>query len=72
MTDYLDFINLLAYDMHGSWESETGHPALAHRISSDRRTGGTSNIEWILDNWIALGADPMKLNLGMDHTVWLS
>ena len=67
MTDHLDFVNLLSFDMHGSWENKTGHPALAHKISADYRTGGeTTNIEWILDNWIDLGADPKKLNLGME------
>ena len=52
------------YDMHGHWESETGHQALAHKISSDDRLGGTTNIEWILDNWLDMGADPSKLFLG--------
>ena len=65
MTDYLDFVNLMSYDMHGHWESETGHQALAHKISSDDRSGGTTNLEWIFDNWIALGADPAKLILGL-------
>ena len=38
---------------------------MAHKISSDDRSGGTTNLEWILDNWIELGADPAKLNLGL-------
>ena len=65
MTDYLDFVNLLTYGMHGNWESETGHHSLAHKISSDDREEGTTNMEWILENWISLGADPAKLNLGL-------
>ena len=60
MTNNLDFVNLMSYDMHGSWESQTGHHALAHEVSSD----GTTNIKWILDEWIRLGADPSKLHLG--------
>ena len=38
---------------------------MAHKISSDDRSGGTTNLEWIFDNWIALGADPAKLILGL-------
>ena len=60
MTDNLDFVNLMSYDMHGSWEPQTGHHALALNISSDE----TTNIKWILDNWIELGANPLKLHLG--------
>ena len=65
MTDYLDFVNLLTYGMHGNWESKTGHHSLAQKISSDDREEGTTNMEWILENWISLGADPAKLNLGL-------
>ena len=64
LTDNLDFVNLMAYDMHGSWESETGHHTLAHALSIDDRQEGTTNVEWILDKWITLGADPSKLHLG--------
>ena len=71
MTDDVDdcFVNLLTYGMHGSWELQTGHHSLAHKISTDDREGGTTNLEWILDNWIALGADRSKLNIGTIYTV---
>lgn len=58
-------MNLLTYGMHGNWESETGHHSLAYKISKDDREEGTTNLEWILDNWISLGADPTKLNIGL-------
>ena len=63
MTDHLDFVNLLTYGMHGSWESETGHHSLAHNVSNDDL--GETNLEWILNNWISLQADPSKLNIGI-------
>ena len=55
----------MVYDMHGHWEDKTGHQALAHAIEADYRLDGTTNVEWVLDNWIALGADPAKLALGL-------
>ena len=65
LTDNLDMVNLMMYDMHGHWEDKTGHHALAHKISGDDRLGGTTNAEWVIDNWIALGADPAKMALGL-------
>ena len=45
-------------------EPATVHHSLAHKISSDDREEGTLNLEWVLENWILLGADPAKLNIG--------
>ena len=45
-------------------QSETVHHSLAHKIPSDDREEGTLNLEWVLENWISLGADPAKLNIG--------
>ena len=50
--------------MYGSHDV-TGHHSLAHKISADDREEGTTNLEWILENWISLGADPKKLNIGL-------
>jgi GH18 family chitinase len=32
---YLDFINIMTYDLHGSWESVTGHSAPLYVGSND-------------------------------------
>jgi chitinase len=31
----LDMINLMTYDIHGSWESHTGHHSPLYKHSSD-------------------------------------
>jgi len=65
LSDHMDMINLMAYDIHGHWEDKTGHQALAHVKLEDDRLEGTDSVEWILENWIVQGADPQKLALGM-------
>jgi len=65
MNKNLDMINLMAYDIHGHWEDKTGHHALLHVKEEDDRLNYTDSIEWIIDNWIALGADPKKMALGL-------
>lgn len=65
LTDHLDMVNLMMYDTHGHWEDKTGHHALAHKMSGDDRLNGTTNVEWVVENWIQLGADPAKLTLGL-------
>ena len=55
-------MNLITFGMVGSLESETLHHSLPHKIPSDDRE--EANLEWVLENWISLGADPAKLNIG--------
>ena len=48
--------------MVGSVKAETVHHSLPHKIPSDDR--GEANLKWVVENWISLGADPAKLNIG--------
>ncbi|XP_016300450.1 acidic mammalian chitinase-like [Sinocyclocheilus anshuiensis] len=43
---YLDFINVMTYDFHGSWESVTGHNSPLYRGSGD--TGDNINFNTVL------------------------
>uniref|UniRef100_A0A452UDE4 Oviduct-specific glycoprotein n=1 Tax=Ursus maritimus TaxID=29073 RepID=A0A452UDE4_URSMA len=73
----LDFINVLSYDFHGSWEKFTGHnsplprgaqtPALSPgcRPSVTRRDLWSSYIQaHAMNYWRKLGAPPEKLLMG--------
>ena len=52
--------------MHGHWEDKTMHQAMAHPYKEDDRAEvASTNWEWILDNWKALGANPAKLSMGL-------
>ena len=52
----------MTFSMVELLESETVHHSLPHKIPSDDRE--EANLEWVLENWISLGADPAKLNMG--------
>lgn len=54
----VDFINVMAYDYHGSWESVTGHNAPLY--SND----GLS-VSDTIEAYLSAGAEPGKLNLGL-------
>lgn len=63
IVDLVDFINLIAYDLHGSWESVTGfHTALyARKDQSDQ----TKNVNWAVGYWLQNGCPREKLILGL-------
>jgi chitinase len=64
-TRFLDFINLMAYDYHGSWNQRTGHnsPLFARQ----EQTGDQLllNQEATINTWVELGAPAEKLVLGL-------
>lgn len=65
ITKYLDYISVMAYDFFGSWNSYTGHcsPLGARENCSEEEKA--FNVESATRRWLANGADPAKLVLGM-------
>ncbi|CAL4073812.1 unnamed protein product, partial [Meganyctiphanes norvegica] len=61
----LDFINLMVYDLHGSWNSETGHHTALRPTPEEKGNQRQLNLEWVVSRWVQLGAPPDKLILGM-------
>lgn len=62
---YLDYVSIMAYDFFGSWNSYTGHcsPLGAREHGSEEEK--TLNVESSIRMWLAMGADPAKMLLGM-------
>jgi chitinase len=58
----LDWINLMTYDYHGTWESSAGLLAPLHRDPADP---DPSNVEATVALYLAQGIAPDKLTLGM-------
>ncbi|XP_028261728.1 chitinase, acidic.1 [Parambassis ranga] len=61
---YLDFLNVMTYDFHGSWEAATGHNSPLYRSSKDTGSHMYHNINSSISQWLSLGAPAPKLLLG--------
>ncbi|XP_008291578.1 acidic mammalian chitinase-like [Stegastes partitus] len=61
---YLDFMNVMTYDYHGSWEKVTGHNSPLYQSPLDAGSIAHHNINSSISHWISLGASAEKLLLG--------
>jgi len=65
----LDFINLMAYDLHGAWEKFTGHHTALYRRSDESGNQAKLNVDFAVNLWLAgikSGGEPSsKLILGL-------
>ncbi|XP_014210861.1 chitinase-3-like protein 1 [Copidosoma floridanum] len=65
VSQYLDIINVMAYDLHGSWEANTGinsplYPG-SWEVGDDRQL----NVNACINYWISSGAPREKIVLGI-------
>ncbi|KAM6168280.1 oviduct-specific glycoprotein [Erethizon dorsatum] len=56
----LDFINILSYDLHGSWEKFTGHNSPLFSLPEDSKSSA-----YAMNYWRRLGAPSEKLIMGL-------
>lgn len=73
IAEQLDFINLMAYDYHASWDGRTGQNAPLYASQAD--TDRTLNADASVRAWIRAGAEPKKILLGLGfygHTFQLA
>ncbi|CAL1528692.1 unnamed protein product [Lymnaea stagnalis] len=62
---FMDFISLMTYDFHGSWEPYTGmnSPLFAHETDVGNDT--YLNLDWAAQYYVTLGAPRDKINIGI-------
>ncbi|CAH0550889.1 unnamed protein product [Brassicogethes aeneus] len=66
LSKYLDLINVMTYDLHGSWDGVTGQNAPLYASSKDVSSAQKQlNVDACIRGWIQRGAAPEKLVLGM-------
>ncbi|KAF4093719.1 hypothetical protein AMELA_G00005120 [Ameiurus melas] len=64
LANYLDFINVMTYDFHGTWESFTGHNSPLYRGSQDSGDLVYFNTDYAMKYWRDNGTPVEKLRMG--------
>ncbi|XP_054965456.1 chitotriosidase-1 isoform X1 [Pan paniscus] len=65
ITQNLDFVNLMAYDFHGSWEKVTGHNSPLYKRQEESGAAANLNVDAAVQQWLQKGTPASKLILGM-------
>uniref|UniRef100_A0A7N5NZZ4 Chitinase 1 n=1 Tax=Ailuropoda melanoleuca TaxID=9646 RepID=A0A7N5NZZ4_AILME len=61
----LDFISLMAYDLHGSYERTTGHNSPLYKRQGESGAAAELNVDFSVQLWLQKGTPANKLILGM-------
>ncbi|KAL8590131.1 hypothetical protein ACOMHN_010326 [Nucella lapillus] len=65
VSSLVDFINLMAYDFHGSWNSLASFNSPLYARLGDPRFSPELSVNWAVQQWLKKGAEPGKLVLGI-------
>ena len=70
LSDILDFINVMTYDLRGAWDlTTTAHHATMFENPIDPSDANSIaskyNVSWVVDEFLAQGASPEKIVLGI-------
>ena len=62
---HIDFINLMSYDYHGSWDRKLGHNSPLYTAQSDTLDNHRLTIDWSVRLYLTLGVPLEKLIVGI-------
>lgn len=62
---YLDFVNMMTYDYHGTWETTTNNLAPLFADPADPSAAGKFYIDHTVSDFLKAGIPARKLNLGL-------
>jgi chitinase len=63
LADVLDWMNIMAYDYHGAWDTATNFNAPLYRATGD--DSEINNVDATVKGYLAAGVPPAKINLGL-------
>ncbi|KAM4570582.1 acidic mammalian chitinase-like [Fundulus diaphanus] len=64
VSKYVDFLNVMTYDLHGSWDPFTGHNSPLYSSSAERGEQIYFNVDFAMRYWRDQGAPTEKLLVG--------
>ncbi|XP_046584669.1 oviduct-specific glycoprotein-like [Haliotis rubra] len=62
---YLDFINLMSYDLNGAWSKALGINAPLYKSNSPNAPSKSTSVDEVVQLWLDLGATRDKLVMGI-------
>ncbi|XP_076460167.1 chitotriosidase-1-like [Babylonia areolata] len=65
VSSLVDFVNLMAYDFHGSWNRVTSFNSPLYARAGDPRFSPKLSVNWAVQTWLKKGAHAEKLVLGI-------
>ncbi|KAJ1137978.1 hypothetical protein NDU88_004371 [Pleurodeles waltl] len=71
----LDYIHVMTYDLHGSWEGYTGENSPLYTNPAATGANAYLNVDYVMNYWLSNGAPASKLIVGVPtygHTFMLS
>jgi chitinase len=61
----LDWINLMTYDIHGDWDTVTGHNSPLYPAAGETGESAQLSVQWAANYWAQKGAPKNKIVIGM-------
>ncbi|GFO01584.1 chitinase, partial [Plakobranchus ocellatus] len=61
----LDMLNIMTYDMHGSWDPYTAHNSPLYGHAGETGDDLSLNVDYALNYWVNRGATKDKINVGL-------
>lgn len=61
----VDMLNVMSYDLHGSWETHTGHNSGLFMHTGETGNDTHLNVDWVASYWVKAGVPPSMINLGL-------
>lgn len=65
MMKYLDFMNIMNYDYHGTWETTTNHNTPLYANPKDKSKDAVFSVDYTINAYLKAGVKPEDMNMGL-------